>query len=435
MTRESVEAKDEQEEAKVVLDIPQDDQVKATNSRYLYLESIRGIASFIVSLQHFIEVFVDPRRLTFNGIFIPDAFAGHYCVIVFFILSGNVLCTSMISTRDPFSFLKKTSSALLRRPIRLGIPVAVILIVSSLIHAPLSKYSPSQDIPSLTFFPQDWDVKRFSPVHKIASFWDVLLHIMALFTNGLSPGDIIQLNGVVWTIPIEFWGSIFTYTISVIVYPLRPAPKWIFFFVIAFFAWWNSSYNFLFLAGLMICHLRAEGHFYTLENSLRLFYPLQILFFLMWIILWFGAKLLVGHKDFLLDSYSFLIHQGILGGLKGKEAIWYDNSTSLSLSAICFLLLIEMNTSLQHWLSVKPLVFLGRISFSLYLSHFPLLGLFGLLWRALMKGCGLPYEWAVFGTYLVYFPTTLVVAYILTLVVDEPTVRFAKRSVRSLYVL
>ena len=199
---------------------------------------------------------------------------------------------------------------------RLGIPVAVILIISSLIHAPLSKYSPSQDIPSLTFSPQDWDVKRFSPVHKIATFGDVLLHVMALFTNGLLPGDIIQLNGVVWTIPIEFWGSIFTYTISVIVFPLRPAPKWIFFSIIAFFAWWNSSYNFLFLAGLMICHLRAKGHFSTLANSSsRLYYPLQILLFFIWISLWFGAKLVVRHQDFLLDSYSFLIHQGILGGL------------------------------------------------------------------------------------------------------------------------
>ena len=82
---------------------------------------------------------------------------------------------------------------------------------------------------------------------------------------------------------------------------------------------------------------------------------------------------------------------------------------------------------LQRILSWRPLLFVGRVSFSLYLLHFLLLCSLGchvFLW---LQGRGLPYFGSVLGVAAVLVPVALLAAWALTVCLDEPAMKAVKR--------
>lgn len=373
------------------------------------------------------------KALTIRNCYIPDEFVGHFMVILFFLLSGRVLGVSILAA-DKSVVISRISAAFIRRPIRLGFPVLIVLSVCFIFR--FLHYAPHPDTPEeyrnltrMPIHPLD-ESPRFALHASINHYGDVLLHFMSLFTNNLAPGDTGVLDGVVWTIPIEYVGSNFVYVIAIICHGLKSNFKYGFLAFISFFAWWNASYNFVFAAGFAVCCLQKDGYFEKCHKS-RYFYPLQVLLFSLCILFWFLIKLLTAN-NFFLDSYSFVVFEGILGKLAGTSTSWYDPMTSLSIASIILLVMVEMNPALQRGLSTEPFVFLGRISFSFYLYH--LLIIYTVItrfWKLLHMTFGVPFEMAFVCSFGLFLVISIPISYLLTIWIDEPIVNIAKSSMKK----
>lgn len=85
-----------------------------------------------------------------------------------------------------------------------------------------------------------------------------------------------------------------------------------------------------------------------------------------------------------------------------------------------------LSPSLRHWLSQPTCRFLGRISFPLYLFHLPIVLSFGSwLMLSLLPQLGL--TMAAWVTFAATGTAALLVAWLMTLLVEQPTLRLSTR--------
>jgi peptidoglycan/LPS O-acetylase OafA/YrhL len=180
-----------------------------------YLDGLRGIAALIVFIDHFIlNWYFDLRHGYFNTPedayvlqlpFIRLLFAGRASVGVFFVISGFVLShksLKQIRSGERSRVLDSLSSSVFRRGMRLNIPIFFGTFISMLL-AYNELYMPvparSETIPPtfLTLTEQFWD------------WWAKTMEVVFPF-RGVDPNSPYGpvYNGHLWTIPIEFYGSI-----------------------------------------------------------------------------------------------------------------------------------------------------------------------------------------------------------------------------------
>ena len=112
-----------------------------TVSKIAYLDGIRGVAAFLVFFHHFMLAFFS-AYFTFDisatnwkgwdvkyGQSLLSVFSnGHYCVNIFFVLSGFVLSRKYFITQN----IEVLVSGANRRFLRLYIPVATTMIIAYL---------------------------------------------------------------------------------------------------------------------------------------------------------------------------------------------------------------------------------------------------------------------------------------------------------------
>lgn len=178
---------------------------------------------------------------------------------------------------------------------------------------------------------------------------------------------------------------------------------------VVFFLWLVNSWNFLFILGLWMAHLSTTGFFQRFEN-------------------WFFriALAAVGFacmsRDMKLQVY-----------LERVQEIQFlpPLNNGLSMSAFCFLFLFEITPLLQRIGSMKPFVFLGKISFGLYLAHpFVLQWLLPPFIQAFSKS-GMSFQAMVGCCFILYVPSCLLVGYLFHIAFDIPSINIA----RNLYTL
>jgi peptidoglycan/LPS O-acetylase OafA/YrhL len=83
-----------------------------------------------------------------------------------------------------------------------------------------------------------------------------------------------------------------------------------------------------------------------------------------------------------------------------------------------------MSRRAQEFLSSKPLAFLGHVSYSLYLTHFSLLGSIGAL-SILLASASFGYQMAVIFTFFWIIPTTIFAAAAFKKLIDDPAIRIS----------
>jgi peptidoglycan/LPS O-acetylase OafA/YrhL len=209
-----------------------------------YLDALRGFAALIVVNHHYFPY--EPTWF-FQLPFIRLFCAGRGMVDVFFVISGYVLSYRMlklIRTRRATALLDAFASAVFRRYLRLYASASVASFITMILTW-LKWGTPSYRVPSGTLTGQTWhwvhDVLRFSnPFVNLDGFWH----------NNVFRSDYLL---VLWTIPIEFRGSLVVFFFCIAACKLSTIARMsLCSLMISMSFYWTATYVALFLGGLLI---------------------------------------------------------------------------------------------------------------------------------------------------------------------------------------
>jgi peptidoglycan/LPS O-acetylase OafA/YrhL len=350
-----------------------------TAQRFDYLDSVRGIAAFCVLIFHLNGIVGEGALSIEQGVLYNTLFNGHHAVSIFFVLSGLVLS---------FKYLKMPDLALdykqyiLKRFYRLFPAYWVTLL---LIY--ISKHQQ----------------------HSFAKIQDVLDFIAegSLFRNHFD----IFLGG--WSLNIEMGISLI---LPVLILVMRFNRQWFVYFTLfsVLLSAYYTLYLFHFCLGIWLAadfeQIQAgkyRNHFiYRYRYALL---PIWLLFF--------SGNYITYQIE---NAEAFLMIRKLVG------FDWYHAS---GIAAFLLLIWIIMSKKWQRLLSLKPLIFLGKISYSVYLMQ----------WLVVIVWVNPHFEWFKnqfhtdwLGTRLLMATTaiglTLVLATLLYYVIERPFIHMARKK-------
>ncbi|OLS38434.1 acyltransferase [Bacillus sp. MRMR6] len=310
------------------------------NSRYKELDSLRGIAAMSVFLFHIAMILPDSWKgdILWDILFFSPLhifFTGEQPVILFFVLSGFVLSLVYFSG-------KKISypSFITKRIFRLYLPYAVSIVVAITLCLLFSKQG-NDNLGNL------FNIVWMDPMN-ISSVLDHFLFI--------GNYNVYSFNIVIWTLIHEM-------RISFIL-PLLVV------FAIRF--GWKINLT----IGIGLATIGAAFHL-LYQDSYQPFYK-SLIYILMFIV----GILLSKNRNYLISMFkSFTKGRKIVIALFGTILYIYadllinplliDWTATLGVS---ILLIVSLSSQVaSKILLLKPLQFFGKVSFSLYLYHFPIL--------------------------------------------------------------
>jgi len=336
------------------------------------LESLRGLAALLVCVHHGMSVFADNAPLAAMDALL-FAFNSAAAVIFFFVLSGYVLGRALERDGTFVTYLA-------RRLFRLLPPFVVVLLFTFACER-LFRIDP---IPSglmpgfqRMFWPQPtWD-----------ALWDNLL--LRSFT----------VNGPTWTLLLELLGALMLPFVVAAHVRIEQRWRWALFGVIATLLAISPYHMLLWF---------YSGYFLTKE---------------------IGA-LLAGRRW--LAATTFVV--GLIGlETAGTNSEFYAVGIVIpsAMSAALMIGAVAASRELLQWTTVAPLRFLGRISYSLYLVHWPIFYVCALL--AVICRPAVPTH--IWGNLLVMVTSAIVAVGIAALsyrFVEAPSIRAGKSVAHAL---
>jgi peptidoglycan/LPS O-acetylase OafA/YrhL len=387
--------------------------------RYEELDSLRGLASLSVVFHHCLMVFPIFLAANFHQLgnfWLPSNsplhlfWAGHEAVILFFVLSGFVLSLPFLNNRAP-----KYPVYMVRRICRIYIPYIFSILVSVTLFILIKKTF----VAELTdWFRGMWSADPFN-TQTIMSF---------LFMFGKNTHN---LNTVTWSLVHEMRISL--------VFPLIIIPiiKWnwkksiiiglstllcfmLFFLKLSRVYMYDENLSFLlktisdtfyfgsfFIIGAIFAKYRApiKSYVESLEWKTRIAFS--------------GFGLFLYLSEWLIPGIGFLKYNG--STLETTVA-----TTALDMGiALSILILFSFAVSsfkLQSLLKNRLLLYLGKISYSLYLIHPIVL----LTFVYLMNGI-LP-----MGTLIIFVPViSVLLAGVMYKLIEKPSMAFGKRLTKN----
>jgi peptidoglycan/LPS O-acetylase OafA/YrhL len=285
-----------------------------------------------------------------------------------------------------------------------------------------------------------------------STYWDEVWMWYAEFKNfsyvfntGGDPW--FSYNTHVWTIPLEYKGSLVIFT-SLLAFSrmARIARLWCEFGLILYFLYvadgWSCA---LFSSGMLLCDLDQLSERNELPLVFRLLENYKELIFYN---LFFLGIFLGGVPSFSNDMKEFKKSPGwyLLSSLK-PQAVYNYKAFYLFWAATFIVPSIPRISWLKEFFELRFNQYLGRISYALYLVHGPILLILGdrvyssVGWVREAHKIAIPHwinlfplpkfgplgmEFAFLVPHLVLLPFTFWVAEVVTKVVDEPTVKFAR---------
>lgn len=347
-----------------------------------YLDGLRGVAAFIVFIHHFI---IDWYPMLCRGYassepghsryflqlpLIRVVYSGRGMVSVFFVISGYVLsykAIRLMRARQYSILLDSLASSIFRRGMRLFIPIAVSTFISML------------------FCRWGWYSKdpmgRNTIPSRRGDFWyqfkDWCGHVIRI-SNPLVDVNGRDLyappyDGHLWTIPIEYRGSIIVFLTLLCVAKLRP---WLRLYVLAgmvFYSIWDSHWEvFLFLSGTLFCDIHFLASTLSFRDPHRQIVKEAVLI----TISLFAVHLLCfpdeqsittpGYRTMISLTPRYSSDQGL------TQRFW------IAIGAFILVGAMNFSTMLQRPFTTPLAQYLGRISFALYIVHGPILYTLGM---------------------------------------------------------
>ncbi|ORY70891.1 acyltransferase family-domain-containing protein [Pseudomassariella vexata] len=416
-----------------------------------YLDGLRGFAALLVYIHHhqlWAHEGTHQNHLFENGFGYDGHYhfaalpgvrlfftGGHYAVSTFFVISGYVLSTkplSLIQEREHVKLGDNLASALFRRWLRLFIPLIVTTFVYMSSWHALDLWVCGAE-PKGKWLDEVWwwylELKNFSFVFKEGG--------LPWFTY----------NFHLWSIPIEFRGSIVIYTCLLAFSRIsKNARLWcqcalIFYFMYITDAWYCA----LFISGMLMCDLDLLAAKQQLPLALTKLEPYKKFIYYHLLVIGFylgGVPSLNQDVDHLSRQRGWYY----LSLLK-PQAVFDYKWFYLFFAANFLVAAIPRVRCLKGFFETRFCQYLGRISFALYLVHGPVLWTIGdrlytsTGWHQetqlinlhhwankmeLPKAGPLGMELSFLVPHFVLFPLTIWVAEIVTRLVDEPSVKFAQ---------
>ena len=362
-----------------------------------FLDGLRGLAALTVFIQHYGGNFSAGEhefgfgqeghytfvslpfvRILWNG--------GNASVVIFFVLSGYVLSLGHLHRlhRGKNEDTRRSLlSAAVRRPIRLYLPA---LMVSAI-------YAVFLHIPGPLVLPVPW----LAPQENLMAEVSIFIKSSFQFFNPFRAHDSelfwYRYNMVMWTIPIELKGSILVFAILAALTwvsagrdPKRMIlPAALLFFTAATMlqlCWLWSMASFLF--GTMLAIIDV----WKLDDVLLQRIPEELRPAILYSSFFAGWFLLSQPAH--AGDISFSSHTPGWAWLTALIPAGYSASKYYrywqSWGALLLVYPILRLDRLQGLLSVRPLRFLGRVSFMLYLVHLPLFRILGDRLQSLLGG-------------------------------------------------
>lgn len=379
--------------------------------KVLFLDGIRGLAALIVVFSHIIQMFyvsllngdsmksrfpleweniirTSPINLFYNG---------NFSVFIFFVLSGYVLSLKFFKTKNNSVLLEHSA----KRYPRLAIPTFFsILLVYILFHFQLFYWGDIQGVTKSTL--------RFSTEMPL-SLGNVFYHsFIETFLTGES-----KWNSVLWTIQSELIGSLllflFLYVCSFISSFFIRFISFIAAILIGILC--NQLLFVPFFIGALFCDIHLNT---TPSWSKRLQKTSSV-----WILL-----------GIFFGSYPYGIAKGTM-----YDFLLFDTNMHLNwfyhIIGAAFLILGSLYSKpVQYVFSKQIFSSLGKISFSLYLIHFPiLLSLTSYLFSYFITFT--TYNRSVFFSVLITIPILMVVSYIFYQMFDLKTTKLLNHLYRN----
>jgi peptidoglycan/LPS O-acetylase OafA/YrhL len=388
--------------------------------RVHFLDGLRGFAALFVVTYHTACAFepamtvggTSPVHTPFDHFLryapiIGLPFKGNSAVCVFFVLSGVALSLGPLRKSDRSGAI----TAVVRRAPRLMIPALGAALISALLWATgaYRNVRPGR-VPGNTWLTQFW---------KGDSTWDRPFHEA---TAGVVSRNVPHIDvPVLWTMPWEFLGSMLVFAI-LIVMPPRPVRFALYTVVLCLlrYRYSHEYYLFDFVVGMAACDI-----WLMLGNAKRR--ASRILAAIAGI---YGLVLLSCPTPSTngIGFYRRLFPPSL--PFSHVDIAEREHLIGAALTVAALLALVPAQTAL----STRPARFLGRVSFSLYLLHFLVLGSLGAtLFIALHDA--VPYTVDVAITAAVVVAVSLLAAYAFTVLIDEPAVRQLARINRPLNLL
>ncbi|MBJ7958975.1 acyltransferase [Bacillus cereus group sp. N28] len=319
--------------------------------RYKELDSLRGIAAIIVLLGHFLALFpILGKKVMYStfGTYFSILWQGHSAVIIFFVLSGFVLSLPFYKGTE-FNYLKY----LIKRVCRIYIPYIVILFIA--IGIKLGIHSKIGTIPGLVQW-GSWNIevsfnrvidhilflREFNSDAFIMVIWS-LVHEMRI--SIVFPLIIFLLLRVNWKVSIGI--AMF---LSVIGYLLMKNIPSEFNMPVSTNYFITLHYSSMFIIGALLAKNREYLVSKIINSKVKyILLPLGLLFFSYPRIPFMLLSKLIGEIDY--DLYLIIID-------------WY-----ICFGAVLIILSALSSKLFSKLLLIKPVQFIGEISYSLYLVH------------------------------------------------------------------
>jgi peptidoglycan/LPS O-acetylase OafA/YrhL len=369
--------------------------VNPDRRKLVELEALRGIAAMIVVLHHFL-LLVAPRL---HGRNFPDdpialvrtpLFAlvnGSAAVAVFFVLSGFVLTVRAVEERD----WRQSLIGVLKRWPRLALLVVAVNIVSAIFFM-LGLYRDStwfnlHNYAAADTFEQAASVVRGALAEGL--FWT--------FINGKA-----DFNTSLWTMHYELFGSVAAYATGLVLICQKSflrsmAAGVVVLFLTATLTGEGGVYYAMLVAGALISRIYLERD--ALAHALP--------FMTLWRAPIAIAVMSLSVVLFGFDGYSRPAgFYGFMAPLASQQA----EPLIHAVAAVAIVVVVLFYDPIRRRLAGPPAGLLGRLSFSIYLVHLPILcGLIAPVYSGLAGRFGVVV--AALLAFVLFLPLTLIAAY------------------------
>ena len=322
--------------------------------KLVYLDGLKGIGCVMVYLCHFVFAFYyGMYRYEVKSCHLPNhleisigksplnlLFNGNTAVRLFLVLSGYLLCRNYFLTKDRKRLLQSAKM----RYLRLMPPVLVVnTAVFLLMMLGLYQNGPA----ALIAGSEEWfaGFNAFTP-----SAWGMLKEsLIGCYLFGTN-----DYNGVLWTLQMLFVGAYLDYALAYLVSGSK--WRWLLYGVLALLLM-RTDYLSIFL-GYVLCDLmHTDFRWRKACCECRLF----------------NVGLCVAGLYLMSYPSAGFGYEGTLWGILPFVFVNYYHI----LGGLCFVFAVLNLQGLQRFFSWRGFLYLGRISYSLYLIHFPVIATFG----------------------------------------------------------